>query len=177
MCLKHNIIFVISLCTLITHPGYAQVDQDSSFRKSKSVEDTSFVMRKSPGGAALRSAILPGLGQFYNESYWKIPIIFCIGGYLIYGYISNNNLFTRYRDEYAASVGADSPSGDLNIKLYREFYRDQRDTYAWFFGLLYLIQIADAFVDAHLFDFSVENGSHASLMFTGPAQLTFQIRW
>jgi len=30
--------------------------------------DTGFVMQKSPWGAVARSAIIPGLGQFYNES-------------------------------------------------------------------------------------------------------------
>ncbi len=29
-----------------------------------------------PAKAAFYSAILPGLGQYYNKSYWKIPLVY-----------------------------------------------------------------------------------------------------
>ena len=37
----------------------------------------------------------------------------------------------------------------------REFYKAQRDSFTWYFVLLYLINIADAYVDASLYDFNV----------------------
>ncbi len=139
-------------------------------------EDSAFVMAKSPAGAAIRSAIIPGWGQLYTESYWKIPVIFALGGWLAYGWVTNNRDFITYRDLYEGSITDQNQTGNLNYKLYREFYRDRRDTYAWFFGLLYLLQIADAFVDAHLFDFSVEPGSQTGLLLT-PAAVTLSIRF
>jgi hypothetical protein len=48
------------------------------------VSDTVTIGTKSPTGALVRSAILPGLGQFYNEAYWKIPIIYGLGAFFIY---------------------------------------------------------------------------------------------
>ena len=38
----------------------------------------------SPKKAAIYSTVLPGAGQFYNKKYWKIPIIYGLGGFLTY---------------------------------------------------------------------------------------------
>ncbi len=116
-----------------------------------------FVMKKSPWTAVALSAVLPGLGQFYNESYWKIPIIAAVGGYFGFEIIRNNNKFLEYRDKYAESQ-KDTLSG-LNpvYKDFREFYRNQRDQFIIYFGLLYLVNLFDAYVDAHLYDFDVSD--------------------
>ncbi len=107
-----------------------------------------YTPEKSPTGAMIRSAIIPGWGQFYNKSYWKIPIIWGASGAFIYYWIENNKLFTKYADLY---------SNDNSSQYYeiREFYRDQRDLNAVFLFITYFLNIVDAYVDAHLFDFSV----------------------
>ena len=66
---KH-IIKILFLLFILISAAYAQDTNDV-----KGKNDTSFVMEKSPWGAVLRSAILPGLGQIYNQSYWKAPIV------------------------------------------------------------------------------------------------------
>lgn len=129
---------------------------------------------KSPGGAVLRSAILPGWGQLYNESYWKVPIVVGLSGFLIYGIVSEHADYADYADQYAATITPDRPGGDLRLKLFREFYRDRRDTYAWWFLVTYLVQIADAFVDAHLYDFDVSSDMRLTLT---PTRLSLGIRW
>lgn len=154
-----QILFLFAL--LLAPVDAARAQQDTSgVAEQPGRDDSLFVMEKSPAGAVLRSAILPGWGQFYNESYWKIPVILGLGGYLAWGWFENNSDYLRYSDLYDASISSESPGGNLNYKLYRELYRDRRDTYGWFFGLLYLLQIADAFVDAHLFDFHTDD-NHA----------------
>lgn len=171
-----RLIFALfSICVISS--ASAQISPDTLSKSVEQTPDTTFILSKSPTGAAIRSALLPGLGQFYNESYWKIPIILGLSGYLVYGWISNNDLFVKYRDQYAKSMTQSNLSGDVNLKLYREFYRDRRDTYAWWFGVLYLVQIADAYVDAHLFDFNVSEEVHASIIFTKTTQVTLSIRW
>ena len=40
-------------------------------------------------------------------------------------------------------------------KTAREFYRDNRDVYLFYLVLAYFLNIVDAYVDAHLFDFDV----------------------
>ncbi|MCZ7604373.1 MAG: DUF5683 domain-containing protein [Melioribacteraceae bacterium] len=107
-------------------------------------------MQKSPWGAVLRSAVVPGFGQFYNESYWKIPVVWGFIGYFTYVWIDNNNSYNQYNDLYAQSDFTNT-----QFKKWRDFYRDQRDEFAIYIGLTYFLQLVDAYVDAHLFDFDV----------------------
>jgi hypothetical protein len=120
-------------------------------------KQTGFVMTKSPLKAVLLSAVLPGAGQFYNESYWKIPIIAGIGGYLVYEVIQSNNDYKNYADQYALTVTSTNPQGDQRLLNLREFYRDQRDQFYIYCALLYFVQLADAYVDAELYDFDVSD--------------------
>ncbi|MCX7833049.1 MAG: DUF5683 domain-containing protein [Ignavibacteria bacterium] len=139
---------------------------------SKKDTVVSFQMKKSPWKSVLYSAILPGLGQFYNESYWKVPIILTIGGYLGYVVVKNHNKFLDYRDQYANSQTPENPEGDLRLRSYREFYRDQRDQFLLYFAFYYLITLVDAYVDAHLYDFDVSE----SIKFTiSPPKKFFRI--
>jgi hypothetical protein len=139
--------------------------------------DSVFVMQKSPWGAVLRSAIIPGWGQLYNESYWKIPVVVGLTAFLVSGIVREHSRFADYRDLYAATITTANPYGDLRYKQYREFYRDNRDTYAWWLLVLYLVQAADAFVDAHLYDFNVTDTVHANLLASPRGSLTLQLRW
>ncbi len=115
-------------------------------------------MQKSPWGAVLRSAIIPGWGQLYNESYWKIPVVAGIFSWLIYNYVDNHNNYWDYKKLYLQT-------GLSNNKINREFYRDQRDLFAIYIGLAYLATLVDAYVDAHLFDFSVTEDNGLNLNF------------
>lgn len=117
-------------------------------------------MQKSPWGAVMRSAIVPGWGQFYNESYWKIPIVVGLIGYYTYGYLRNNDLYIEFRDKYAESLIASPTTGNRRYKEVREFYKDQRDLFAVYFGLTYFLNLVDAYVDAHLFDFDVSENPY-----------------
>jgi hypothetical protein len=51
------------------------------------------VIHHSPKKAALKSTCLPGLGQAYNQKYWKIPIAYALmGGALVYHFDQKKNL-------------------------------------------------------------------------------------
>ena len=126
----------------------------SGFQDTLEVADTTtevqtFEMQKSPWGAVARSAILPGWGQIYNESYWKAPVVWGIMGWFVYNWIDNNNKYIDYKNLYLQTN--DGLTGD-----YRDFYRDQRDEFAIYIVLTYFLNLVDAYVDAHLFDFSVD---------------------
>lgn len=111
---------------------------------------------KSPGKAMLLSAILPGAGQFYNESYWKVPIVVGFGVYLFSNWLDNNRRYQDYKAQYEASLGT-VPGGDQALLNSREFYKDQRDAFTWYLLIWYFVALADAYVDASLYDFDVES--------------------
>ncbi|KUO62270.1 hypothetical protein APF79_07080 [bacterium BRH_c32] len=128
----------------------------SEISAQESIDSTKFVMQKSPLSAVLQSAVLPGLGQIYNESYWKAPVFWSILGYFTYEWIDNNNKYKDYRTLFTNSQNV-SPEGNRGYLSLREFYRDQRDQFAVYIGITYFLNLVDAYVDAHLFDFNVED--------------------
>ena len=121
---------------------------------SVKIDTSKFVMKKSAWGAVARSAIIPGLGQFYNESYWKIPVVWGFLGWFAYQWNYANNSYINYRDQYSNSLIQVS-GGNSSLLNIREFYKDQRDLFTVFFGLAYFLNLVDAYVDAQLFDFDV----------------------
>ena len=60
------------------------------------------------------------------------------GIYFVSQWIQNNRLADDYRDRYAQS-------GDSRDLIVRDFYKNQRDTFTWYFVILYLLNIADAY--------------------------------
>lgn len=119
---------------------------------------------KSAGLAMLFSAAVPGLGQAYNESYWKVPIVVGLGTYFAVEWLHYNRVYRSYRSQYSASFTPDLPQGNGNLLALREFYRDQRDTFTWYFAILYFVNVADAYVDASLYDFDVSDNLSIRLM-------------
>lgn len=103
----------------------------------------------SPWLAVGLSAVAPGAGQIYNQSYWKAPLLWGIVGYYIYLYSYNDEKYLQFSEKYRTSIS----ETDLDA---REFYRDQRDLFAIYLGITYMLNLVDAYVDGHLFSFNVE---------------------
>ena len=118
-----------------------------------------------PSKAAFYSAILPGLGQAYNGSYWKIPIAY--GGLAtgIYFYLENDKQYDRYRDAYkdrlAGRVDEFTVDGEQRIATARlrdaqEFYQKNKEISILVTVGVYILNIIDANVEAHLRQFNVD---------------------
>lgn len=148
--LTANTIKIFSLIILLNFGLFSQQDT-TAIQDTTTISSDAFVMQKSPWGAVARSAILPGLGQIYNESYWKAPVIWGVMGWFVYVWIDNNNKYIDYKSLYIKY----GDSGNMDYKKARNFYRDQRDDFAIYIALTYFLNLVDAYVDAHLFDFSV----------------------
>ncbi|GHU94437.1 hypothetical protein FACS1894156_2680 [Bacteroidia bacterium] len=67
----------------------------------------------SPSKAAIYSTLLPGLGQIYNQKYWKLPLVY--GGFLTLFYLRQTNSFQYklFRDAYAAKITIGNLQTDL----------------------------------------------------------------
>lgn len=114
-----------------------------------------------PATAAFYSAILPGLGQAYNGKYWKIPLVYAGLGIGVYFVIDNDQQYNRYRDAYKrrlAGYGDDEFQGLLTndglIEAQKHFQR-QKEISIFVTIAIYVLNIIDANVDAHLQQFNV----------------------
>ena len=106
--------------------------------------------KKSPRVAMFSSMLLPGLGQMYNGRKWKAAAFF--GGFTWFMAVAWTD--RKLSDQWLARRDASDP-GSLEYKLadlQYQFYRDQALNFAWWAGAVWLINVLDAFVDAHLFD-------------------------
>jgi len=123
-----------------------------------------------PAKAAFFSALVPGLGQAYNKKYWKIPIVYVGLGAGIYFYSFNQREYHKFRDEYKRRLdGTFDPNrpifGDIdNDRLIRaqRFHQRNRDLSALITVGIYILNIIDANVDAHLLQFNVNDNLSVS---------------
>lgn len=114
-----------------------------------------------PKKSALFSAIVPGLGQYYNKQYWKIPVIYALVGTAIYFVNDNLKNYNAYRKELA---GRQDPNyvwqfpqfeQEAPLKSAQDYYRRNLDLTVLLMGVGYTLQVIDAVVFAHLKGFDI----------------------
>lgn len=112
--------------------------------------------------ATTLAMICPGAGQLYNKSYWKVPII--VGAFATMGYVIDWNArgYKRYRTAYNQVVNGqpDEFEGRYSadyLKNMKDNFRRNRDLCIILTGALYLLNIVDAHVDAHLKDYDISD--------------------
>jgi len=172
------LVILISPSQSLAGPEATDTTQVKPVKKKVSTEkhivkaDTTFVelpdsireKEHSPTKATLMSTFLPGLGQFYNKKYWKIPIVYAGLGVLGYFIYSNADLYATYKYAYIESINGvkngnyssyvNTLSAD-QLLSYREFYRRNLEISCIFTVLWYGLNILDATVDAHLYTFNI----------------------
>lgn len=168
------VIFMFFLCFwLIPILGFAQqkpasipLTKDTAAEpENKNPSKTNPVNQKAKR-AALLSAILPGLGQAYNKKYWKIPLIYAGATTIAYYVRWNNSYYSRFRNSIILRLDSDPTTIDEFAKQYpnidqlrtgREYYRRNRDLLVIVGVFVYLLNIADATIDAHLAEFDISD--------------------
>lgn len=118
--------------------------------------------------AALRSAILPGLGQAYNKKYWKIPIVYGVIAIPVSLYNYNRKWYNLTRNAYTIRSNRDSanfdkiapellPLSSEALRLYRNDFRKNMDFSILGILLTWGLNIVDATVDGHLRGFDISD--------------------
>ena len=113
--------------------------------------------------ATIMSVCLPGLGQIYNRKYWKAPVIYVALGGISYWGITNQVKYKYYSNNLKAAN--DDDPNTINSTLYnsdqlvtqKKYYQKYRDISIMLGALVYLVNIIDANVDAHLRTFDVSD--------------------
>lgn len=146
--------------------------------------DTTFIADEinilAPAKAAFYSAVLPGLGQIYNKKYWKAPIVWGAVGTGVYFYVDNNNSYNRYRDAFKLELAGrphefdgtgDKPQlTQESLERAQNVFKKNRDLSLFITLGLYILNIIEANVDAHLPDNALNtNISFNPTIFTMPA--------
>lgn len=131
-----------------------------SIRKSKELHKQTYSV---PRRVTIMSAVLPGLGQAYNKHYWKIPVIYAgIGGFA-WMFVTNNREYNYYRNNLRAIYDDDSSTNnttgysDENVQVQKVTYRKRRDLAGIGIAAIYLLNVIDANVSAHLKTFDVSD--------------------
>ena len=115
----------------------------------------------SPAKATIFSTLVPGPGQIYNERCWKVPVIYGSLATMAYLVESNNRQYNRFRKDYNYKTDDDPttvPSlerTDTELKNYRDAYRRNRDLSVIVMLGVYALNIIDANVDAHFYNFDI----------------------
>jgi hypothetical protein len=152
----------------------------SAFSQKNATDSTQIekpTVEHSPRKATIYSAVLPGLGQIYNRKYWKVPIVY--GGFATLGYFINfnNEVYTTYRQAYSDIIDNDPyTNSHLELKVNASFFKPEnisqltenlrrakdgwrrnRDLVVIGTVVFYAVNIIDASVDAHFFNFDISD--------------------
>jgi hypothetical protein len=91
-----------------------------------------------------------------------MPVIYVAGGAAIYGILFYNKEYNNFREAYKTRLATgtnDDPYYSQfqtpTLQSYRDYYRYNRDLCYIAAGAVYVLQIVDAAVDAHFFDFRI----------------------
>ena len=121
----------------------------------------------SPSKAAFYSAVFPGMGQIYNKKYWKAPIVWGAIAIPTYFYLDNNKEYKRFRtafklrkaglqDEFTLDSGVELASLET-LERAQEQLRQNRDLSILSGIIIYILQIVEASVNAHLLQFNTDD--------------------
>jgi len=103
---------------------------------------------KSPTKALMFALVLPGLGQAYNEKYYKIPIVWAALGAAGYAVVYNSRQYEQAALNYLQDK-------NTTTEFYLKGWRRNMELSYIVAIVVYGLQILDAYVDANLYTWDV----------------------
>ncbi|AQS92692.1 MULTISPECIES: DUF5683 domain-containing protein [unclassified Polaribacter] len=164
--ISKKIIITISVLFFSFHL-FAQKDSTKVKTKQNLIIQEGVYKPLAPAKAAFYSAIFPGLGQIYNKKYWKAPLVWGAIATPTYFYLNNNSEYKRYRtayklrksgfqDEFTNDLGEVTVSLET-LERAQEQLRENRDLSLMWGVIIYVLQIVEASVNAHLIQFNTDD--------------------
>lgn len=141
-----------------------------SLAQEKTPEQEDTLTKHSPKKAIILSSCVPGSGQIYNHifmpkgkrnAYWKVPLIYACLGTTSYFLLHNQQTQKALKLDYTNRLNGGSPDprwqqfdDDGVLELYNQ-YLTKRDLSILGVGFVYLLQLADAGIEAHFVNFDI----------------------
>lgn len=118
------------------------------------------IPQKSPTLAIAYTALFPGLGQIYVESYWKAPVAAGAALFFAYQVVRYNDVYKEKTASYELLLAQGLNPSDTRVRQAireKEFYNNARDLNGlWLLGV-YGLAAVDAYVGAHMLEFDVSD--------------------
>ena len=176
------ILLSVLFCAEYAYAGYA-TDTITPQTDTKVLTDTMAVGNNEwspdPQKSIWLGVIVPGAGQIYNRSYWKVPIVYGAFVGCLYAISWNGRMYSDYKQAYidillakdytdpnasfikllpegytiASLGGVSNYTSILNNR--QNQYRRNRDLGIIATVAVYALSLIDAFVDAQLYNFDI----------------------
>lgn len=147
-------LFLLSVCS--SAPGQETGTAKPGIPWWRQVPVTGRSPSKSPFWAAISSALLPGGGQFYTENELRGLLFFfaqgTLAGMTLYEHTKAEDAWRRYER-----------SRDPEDYEDYSYHFDRRYNLLWWDATVWILSVADAYVDAHMYRFK-EGGRVAILL-------------
>lgn len=135
---------------------------------------------------------MPGWGQIFNGQYYKLPFVYAGLGGIAAAAWYNNDRYLAYRRAYLYAVDPArwpeyaeeaTPFGNIIeagqerlLREQRDAFRRNRDLFYIGFGLFYAFTVLDAYVNAHLLDFDVDENLSIRLLPGASGDVAIHVR-
>jgi len=177
----------ISLLLLFAsfHAFSQTVDQDSTALPQPKF-DQKLLRQPLPKKALTLSLILPGAGQAYNGRLWKLPLVYGAIGGMVYVIDFNQSRFKRLqtaldlkRQNLPHEFSGTGIDNERSLLALRDSYDKNRQLSYFGLFVVYALQGVEAFVDAHLQGFEINEDLSLIIrpqLQPGPAAQSFSLQ-